>query len=77
MNTPWMATRRLDDKAWRALKVRAIFQCCKWDLNREDHSVVAPYALILDREHWVTVAEIARRLAKEALLLEYALLVRI
>jgi len=28
------------------LKVRAVFDCCKWDIQREDHSVLAPYALV-------------------------------
>jgi glutathionylspermidine synthase len=45
-------------------------------LNRQDHSVIAPYALVLDREHWRAVAEAAEQLAREAMPLERELLAR-
>lgn len=77
MTTPWMTTRSLEPDEWQALKVHAIFQCCKWDLNREDHSVLAPYALVLNRKQWTTIAEISRRLTEEALSLEREVLVRV
>jgi glutathionylspermidine synthase len=53
-----------------------IFECCKWDIQREDHSVLARYALVLDGGHWAAVAEMAEQLDKEALTLEQELLTR-
>jgi glutathionylspermidine synthase len=76
VSAPFAATGPLDDEAWQSLKVHAIFRCCKWDLQREDRPVIARYALVLDRMHWRTIAEIARRLAEEALVLEQELLAR-
>lgn len=76
MNSPWTATAPLDDQAWRAARLHAIFQCCKWDLQREDHSVLARYGLVLNGEHWKAVSETAGRLARESLALETELAAR-
>ena len=76
MNAPITATVSLQSEHWQALKMDAIFRCCKWDLNREDHPVLAPYALVLDRAQWALLSNTTRRLAREGLELERELLTR-
>jgi glutathionylspermidine synthase len=76
MTQPWRATRSLAGEDWHELRRRAIFECCKWDVQREDHCVIAPFALVLARDHWRTIAAMASRLAHEALALERELLAR-
>jgi glutathionylspermidine synthase len=76
VNPPFAATPSLDRDARLALRLRAIFECCKWDQQREDHPVLAPYALILDREHWSCVAAMAEQLTCEALAIEHELIAR-
>lgn len=73
MSGPWRATARLRQDAWQALKARAIFECGKWDIHAGDHSVLAPYALVLDGSHWAAIADTAERLTEEALALEQEL----
>jgi len=72
----WSATSRLCGPVWRELLVRAIFECGKWDVHQGDGPVLAPYALVLAPAHWARVAEIAERLAAEAIEIERELLVR-
>jgi glutathionylspermidine synthase len=53
-----------------------MFDCCKWDIQSEDHSVVADFPLILDQEEWISLADHAEKLTREVLAAERELLSR-
>lgn len=65
---------RLAPAAYAALRRRAIFECCKWDPQVEDVSVLAPWPLWLSRRAWDELARLAGALHDETLALERALL---
>ena len=56
--------------------MRLIFDCCKWDMQSEDHSVVADYPLFLEEQEWCRVAKLAEQLSEEVLAAEEELLHR-
>lgn len=53
-------------KEWLDLQKRAIFDFGKWDIQCEDHSVLAPFPLLMERETAEFLNETAEALAKEA-----------
>jgi len=56
--------------------MRLMFDCCKWDIQSEDHSVVADFPLILEQEEWDSLASYAEKLTQEVLAAESELLSR-
>ncbi|NUP91036.1 MAG: glutathionylspermidine synthase, partial [Candidatus Sumerlaeia bacterium] len=70
------ALPRLAPEAFTEVRRRAIFDCCKWDPQVEDVSVLAPYPLLLHRAAWRELAEAAEALAAETQTAERELLER-
>lgn len=58
------------------MQKRAIFDFGKWDIQCEDHSVLAPFPLLLERETARYLNETAETLGKEALEAEAEILAR-
>lgn len=56
--------------------MRLMFDCCKWDIQSEDHSVVADYPLLLEKDEWDSIARLAEKLAQEVSAAEQELLCR-
>lgn len=67
---PLAAAERLPANAWVRLREQAIFDCCKWDIQSEDHCVLADYPLLLPERNWQTLKGLAENLAVEALAAE-------
>ena len=55
---------------------RTVFDCCKWDPQLEDISVLAPFALVLSPETWRLISDYAERLSAETLAMEAELVGR-
>jgi glutathionylspermidine synthase len=63
------AGSNLPSKDWFEIQKRVIFDFCKWDIQCEDHSVLAPFPLLLEgatSEFLDTAAEALSREALEA-----------
>lgn len=71
-------TRNLQIAADRFAKIRlrTIFDCCKWDPQVEDVAVLSDIALVLDRSHADFIARSAEQLAGETLGIEDEILRR-
>ena len=76
MKLPWSAEVRLRPDDWESVRMRLMFDCCKWDIQSEDHSVVADFPLILGQEEWNSLAGHAEKLTEEVLAAEGELLGR-
>jgi glutathionylspermidine synthase len=63
-----------DDLA--VVRRRTIFDCCKWDPQVEDVSVLCDYPLVLERGAWQTLARLAEQLDAEVLAAEGELIER-
>jgi glutathionylspermidine synthase len=74
ITVPLRAGNNLPHDTWCALQRRAIFDFCKWDIQCEDHSVLAPFPLLLEHETSTYLNETAEALAREALAAEAAIL---
>jgi glutathionylspermidine synthase len=74
--TPLRAGNDLPRDAWLNLQRRAVFDFCKWDIQCEDHSVLAPFPLLLERETARYLNETAEALSREALAAEAEILRR-
>jgi glutathionylspermidine synthase len=67
MNLPFAAGEPLSQKDFQSLRTSLIFDYCKWDIQSDDHSVIADFPLLLDTAEWKAISGIAERLAAEAL----------
>jgi glutathionylspermidine synthase len=67
VTVPWRLGGRLEPAEWAKVRERAIFDCCKWDIQSEDHCVLTDFPLILKAQEWETLARLAEKLAAEAL----------
>src|SRR5260221_2327402 len=76
VNLPWSVGARLRPDDWESVRMRLMFDCCKWDIQSEDHSVVADFTLILEQEEWNSLAGYAEKLTREVLAAEGELLCR-
>lgn len=76
MKEPLFAGQALCPESWDSVRLRVIFECCKWDIQSEDHSVLADFPLLLDEEEWNSLAVQAEKLTAEVLAAEQELLVR-
>ena len=70
------AGSNLRDKDWLEIRQRAIFDFCKWDIQCEDHSVLAPFPLLLDPATARFLNTAAEALSKEAVEAEAEILRR-
>lgn len=62
--------------AWREVRTRLIFDYCKWEVQCEDQSVIADYALVLPESCWEDLVAWAEALSRETLTAEAELLQR-
>jgi hypothetical protein len=61
---------------WSELRLRAIFDHCKWDPQCGDHTVLARFPLILESEAVSELTHLAERLTHEALAAENEILAK-
>lgn len=73
---PYSAGRSLRPEQWFPLRTRAIFDFCKWDVQCEDHSVLAPFPLLLNPGTTRFLNETAEALTREALAAETEILLK-
>lgn len=76
MNVPVHAGPGLDSAAWQRIRKRAMFECCKWDPQAEDQSVLARYPLSLAHRDWQLLSTWAAQLSVETLAAEEEILQR-
>jgi len=73
---PISAGENLCPEKWSALRTRAIFDYCKWDVQCEDRSVLAAFPIFLELETARHLNEMAEALSLEALAAEEEILHR-
>lgn len=76
MKLPWAAEQALGTEEWNSIRMRMMFECCKWDMQSEDHAVLADFPLVLEDDAWQLLARQAEQLAAEVLAAESELLQR-
>jgi len=76
VTSPWVPVEPLADREFAALRRRAVFECDKWDPQVGDACVIARHPLVVRREAWEHVVELAEALAREALAAEAELVHR-
>lgn len=73
---PIRAGELLPLNEWKEMRERAIFEFCKWDVQCEDHSVLARFPLLIELETARSLNEKAEALTREALVAEEEILSR-
>jgi glutathionylspermidine synthase len=76
VSVPWITVNPLNPDAMAGVRRRTIFDCCKWDPQIEDVSVLCNFPLVLKRSAWQTMSVLARQLAVETLAAEQEILGR-
>src|SRR5215471_2531235 len=66
----------LPDPIWHAVQLETIFECCKWDVQSEDHCVLAEFPLLITQSGWQQLSAIAEALSRELAAAERELLAR-
>lgn len=66
MSAPIQIGHQLQQEEWHKVRLDAIFKCCKWDIQAEDHCVLAEFPLVIEHSEWAWLCEAAERLASEA-----------
>ena len=66
MNAPITASMNLKNEEWKRMRLRAIFEHCKWDPQCGDHSVLGEFALLLEPATVAQLARFAEQLSREA-----------
>jgi hypothetical protein len=74
MMAPIQAGANLPMSSWSKLRLRAIFDYCKWDPQCGDHSVLGQFPLLLESETTVELGHLAECLTREALTAEEEIL---
>lgn len=75
--TPVRVGEQLPLDEWREIRERAIFEFCKWDVQCEDHSVLARFPLLMEPETERFLNEKAEALTREAFAAEEEILRRL
>lgn len=70
---PWHEGTALPASAFRRVREATIFDCCKWDPQVGDTSVLHPVPLILRADAWSELAAMAEALARETMEAEHEL----
>jgi glutathionylspermidine synthase len=70
MMAPIQAGASLPNSEWSKLRLRAIFDYCKWDPQCGDHSVLGRFPLLLEFDTAVELGHLAECLTREALAAE-------
>ena len=76
MDLPFSAGPSLAPEVWREMRLRAIFDYCKWDPHCGDHEVLARFPLMLQEGTVQQLAHLAEKLTREALAAEEEILSR-
>jgi glutathionylspermidine synthase len=76
VNASWSVGARLRPDKWATVRKRLMFECCKWDIQSEDHSVVADFPLLVPDDDWRKLADYAEKLTAEVLTAEEEILHR-
>jgi glutathionylspermidine synthase len=76
MKLPWHDVSPLGERCFREVRRAAIFDCCKWDPQVEDVCTLFPQPIVLTREAWDEIANLAGQLGREILAAERELLQR-
>lgn len=74
MIAPWQFSEALPAAIFAEVRLRTIFECCRWDPQVEDVAALADFALILQPDTWRTLAGYAEQLAAETIAAEQALI---
>jgi len=74
MTLPLQAGANLPYEQWSRLRLRAIFDHCKWDPQCGDHAVLGRFPLLLEAQTANQLADLAERLTREALAAEIEIL---
>jgi len=70
MKTPWLEVEPVGPPAFARIRMRTIFEHCKWDPQVGDVAILSPQPLALSAESWQEVSRLAGQLAAEALAAE-------
>jgi glutathionylspermidine synthase len=73
IDLPFCIGPALPPDVFATVRRRAIFDCCKWDPQHEDRSVLAPFPLILRESAWNELQKLAESLYAEAIAAEQEL----
>ncbi|MBI5529736.1 MAG: glutathionylspermidine synthase family protein [Deltaproteobacteria bacterium] len=67
MESPWHSTDSLPPDVLRKIRLKTIFDCCKWDPQIGDFPALAAFPIILDARQWRTIAAAAEAMSVEIL----------
>jgi len=67
MTSPLRIGASLPEREWRSLRLRTIFEDCKWDPQCSDRPVLARYPIVIQANEWKRLCGLAEQLAREAL----------
>jgi len=76
MNLPYQLGNPLADATWQTVKFRTVFECCKWDVQSEDHCVLAEFPILIAENRWQELRALAEALSVELADAERELLCR-
>lgn len=76
MIIPLTTGQTLSKEDWDSVRLNAIFECCKWDIQSGDHSVLADFPLFIEESEWDTISDLAETLADEAIRAEHEIFSR-
>jgi glutathionylspermidine synthase len=76
MSIPYQLGKPLPDGTWQTVKFRTVFECCKWDVQSEDHCVLAEFPLLIAESRWQELRTLAEALSRELASAERELLRR-
>jgi len=76
MSSPLHAGPPLPAEQWQAVRMEAIFRCCKWDVQSGDQCALARFPLLIDRDTFRQLSGWAESLSAEVLAAEQELLSR-
>lgn len=62
---PYRFGPRVPPAEWQQIRLDSIFKCCKWDIQSDDHCVLADFPLLLDAGQWGLLCTLAEALASE------------
>jgi glutathionylspermidine synthase len=70
MINPLKAGQRISLESWKRLRIRMIFDHCKWDPQCGDHAVLGRFPLLLEAQTADELGDLAEKLTREALAAE-------
>jgi glutathionylspermidine synthase len=76
MNAPYQLGDPLPDPIWQKVKFQTVFEHCKWDVQSEDHCVLADFPLLIAESGWKELCALAEALSRELTAAECELLRR-